>query len=53
MDPDGQYRKDRAMLEAYNHQLADKKCKTFDIDAELQRTDGTPEPMPLPGKKKP
>jgi hypothetical protein len=47
LDPDGQYRKDRAMLEAYNRQLADKKCKTFDIEAELNRTDGgTPEPIP-------
>ncbi len=47
LDPDGQYRKDRAMLEAYNRQLADKKCKTFDIDAELNKTDGsTPEPIP-------
>lgn len=36
-NPDAQYRKDRAMLEAYNRRLAEKKCKTFDLAAELQR----------------
>ncbi|MGZ5822796.1 MAG: hypothetical protein ACXWJ2_02510 [Hyphomicrobium sp.] len=46
LDPDGQYRKDRAMLEAFNRELANKKCKTFDIDAELGKTDGTPQPIP-------
>ncbi len=46
VDPDGQYRKDRAMLEAYNRQLAVKQCKTFDLDAELaiKSTDVTPAP---------
>ena len=51
MDPDGQYRKDRAMLEAYNRELAYKKCKTFDIEAELKKTDGTPEPIPTKTKQ--
>jgi pectin methylesterase-like acyl-CoA thioesterase len=37
-DPDGQYRKDLAQLEAYNQQLAAKKCKTFDLQAELAST---------------
>ena len=41
LDPDGQYHKDRAMLEAYNRQLAEKKCKTFNIEAELAKTDGS------------
>lgn len=45
VDPDGQYRKDLAMLEAYNRQLAAKKCKTFDLAAELNTTeDTTPSP---------
>jgi hypothetical protein len=51
MDPDGQYRKDRAMLEAYNAQLAAKKCKTFNLAAELQST--KPDEMPEPIGKKP
>ncbi len=37
IDPAGQHRQDLAMLEAYNHQLAAKKCKTFDLAAELQK----------------
>ncbi len=45
VDPDAQYRKDLAMLEAYNRQLAFQKCKTFDLDAELSATgDSTPTP---------
>jgi hypothetical protein len=36
MDPDGQHRRDLAMLEAYNRQLAAKHCKTFDLAAELK-----------------
>jgi hypothetical protein len=52
LDRDGQYRKDRAMLEAYNQQLADKKCKTFNIEAELGKTDGST-PAPIPTKTKP
>jgi hypothetical protein len=46
IDPDGQYLKDRAMLEAYNRQLGIKQCKTFDLDAELaiRSTDVTPTP---------
>jgi hypothetical protein len=38
IDPDGQYRKDRAMLEAYNRRLVDKKCKSYDLPAALQST---------------
>ena len=51
MDPDGQYRRDRAMLDAYNRELAAKKCKTFDIEAELKKIDGTPEPIPAKTKQ--
>lgn len=46
VDPDGQYRKDVAMLEAYNRQLASKRCKTFDLAAELA---ATTEVTPTPG----
>jgi hypothetical protein len=51
LDPDGQYRKDRAMLEAYNRELANKNCKTFDIEAELGKAEGTPEPIPTKKKQ--
>jgi hypothetical protein len=37
--PDRDYTRDRAMLEAYNRQLAAKSCKTYDLDAELQPKD--------------
>jgi hypothetical protein len=36
IDPDAEYRRDHAMLEAYNRRLAEKKCKTFDLAAELR-----------------
>lgn len=46
VDPEGQHRKDLAMLEAYNQRLAAKKCKTFDLDAELNaKGDTTPTPQ--------
>jgi hypothetical protein len=49
VDPDGQYSKDLAMLEAYNRQLASKQCKTFDLAAELSATsDVTPTPRDKP-----
>lgn len=49
VDPDTQYRKDLAMLEAYNQRLAEKKCKTFDLKAELAATtDVTPTPQTKP-----
>jgi hypothetical protein len=35
LDPEGQHRKDLAMLEAYNARLAEKHCKTFNLAAEL------------------
>jgi hypothetical protein len=34
--PDADVARDRAVLEAYNRQLAAKNCKTFDLDAELR-----------------
>jgi hypothetical protein len=51
IDPDGQYRKDRAMLEAYNQRLAAKKCKTFDLAAEFKGA--KPDEIPQPTGKKP
>ena len=35
-DPAGEDARDRALLEAYNQQLAAKKCKTLDLQAEMQ-----------------
>lgn len=35
-DPEADYWHDRAMLEAYNRRLAEKGCKTFDLEKELQ-----------------
>ncbi len=35
-DPGGEGARDRALLEAYNQQLAVKKCKTLDLQAEMQ-----------------
>jgi hypothetical protein len=45
-DPAGQYRKDRAMLEAYNRRLAEKKCKTYDLAAALQSSPQHEVPRP-------
>jgi hypothetical protein len=35
-DPAGEKARDQALLEAYNQQLAAKKCKTLDLQAEMQ-----------------
>jgi hypothetical protein len=53
MDPDGQHRKDLAMLQAYNAQLAAKNCKTFDLDAELKGRGLLDMPRPVGSKKQP
>lgn len=53
-DPDARYRADRAMLTAYNHRLAEKKCRTFDLEAELKPkpVGSTPTPVaPASGKR--
>ena len=34
-DVDADYKRDRARLETMNKQLAEKNCRTFDLDAEL------------------
>jgi len=49
-DPNGQYARDRAQLEAYNAELAAKHCRTFNLDDELK-----PKPVtatPTPSRKK-
>jgi hypothetical protein len=45
-DPDGDFTKDRAMLDAYNKQLAAKGCKAYDLNAELQPKDFHVTPNP-------
>lgn len=50
IDPDAQYQRDRAMLEAYNAQLAAKNCKTYDLDKEL-KSRGLHD-MPRPAEQK-
>jgi hypothetical protein len=49
VDPDAQYARDRAMLEAYNRQLASKRCPTFDLDTELAETRNEVTPTPRDG----
>lgn len=46
VDPNADLQLDRAKLEAFNRRLAEKKCKTLDIDAELRGE--TPAPAPAP-----
>ena len=45
-DPSGAYAKDRAMLDAYNRQLAVKGCKTYNLDDELKPKDFRVTPVP-------
>ncbi len=45
-NPDAEFAQDLALLEAYNTQLAAKKCRTFDLDAELNKTDPNDLPQP-------
>lgn len=52
-DPDQRYRQDRAVLEAYNRQLAAKNCKTFNLEVELQPKSHTATPTPASPKKTP
>ena len=47
-DPDADAARDRAMLEAYNKQLAAKKCPTFDLDAEMRPRSIRDTPTPIP-----
>jgi hypothetical protein len=47
-DPGKRGADDRAMLKAYNAQLAAKGCKTYDLDAELNAKPGTAPLLPTP-----
>jgi hypothetical protein len=49
-DPAADVRADRAKLEAFNARLAEKKCKTVDIDAELK---GQAPPAKVPASPPP
>lgn len=51
--PAQRYAHDRAVLEAYNQQLASKGCRTFDLDAELQSKDPSETPRPIQPAPKP
>jgi len=53
IDPVGQHQRDLAMLQAYNNQLAKKNCATFDLAAELSKTDPLDTPQPTVPAKAP
>lgn len=46
-DPEAEYRRDRAMVEAYNRRLAEKGCKSFDLVKELQPKPAAETPVPV------
>jgi hypothetical protein len=46
-DPDGRIARDRAVLEAYNNQLAAKGCPTFNLVAELKPRGVMETPSPV------
>ena len=46
-DPDSDYRRDLALVQAYNKQLAEKKCKVFDLTKELQPKPAAENPKPI------
>ncbi|HXF53767.1 MAG TPA: hypothetical protein VNK52_06540 [Hyphomicrobiaceae bacterium] len=50
-NPDLQYQRDLAMLHAYNRRLAEKKCPTFNLEAELQPQPVTSTPRPVVPKR--
>lgn len=52
-DLGAELRRDRAMVEAYNRQLATKGCKTFDLEAELRKRPGLDTPAPRAQKSAP
>jgi hypothetical protein len=46
-DPEADYRRDRAIVEAYNRRLAEKQCKVFDLVKELQPKPAGESPVPV------
>jgi hypothetical protein len=53
VDPQGDYDADIKRLHDYNQRLAAKNCKSYDLDAELKKSeiDDVPAPTILPPKK--
>lgn len=49
-DPDADYRRDRAIVEAYNRRLAEKGCKSFDLVKELQPKPAAESPVLVKSK---
>lgn len=49
-DPDADYRRDRAIVEAYNKRLAEKGCKSFDLVKELQPKPAAESPVLVKSK---
>lgn len=47
-NPGDDFKRDRAWLEAYNAQLAAKKCPAYDLDNELQPRSIRDTPQPVP-----
>lgn len=47
-DPAFDFARDRAILEAYNQQLAGKKCPAYDLEAELRPRSARDTPTPVP-----
>lgn len=52
LDPDAQYQRDVRKLEAFNARLAQLKCPTFDLQAELSSRDVKRTPRPQQPKAK-
>ncbi len=50
-DPDAEYQRDRALLVAYNKRLADKGCRVFDLEKELQPKPTSETPTPVKQKR--
>ncbi len=54
IDPQGEHAASIQKLREYNQRLVEKGCKSYDLDAELQKSDiaDVPAPTILPPKKK-
>ncbi len=50
-DPDADYLRDRAILVAYNKRLAEKGCRVFDLEKELQPKPTSETPTPVKQKR--
>ena len=54
-NPGDDFKRDKAMLEAYNSRLAEKNCPTYNLETELQSRSvrDTPQPVPKADTPKP